>query len=123
MNEWGSRRIGRPDGWLAVALTREEQGADPRTSLVLLVLCESERNLGETPPRTRRQQCEQGAATVAGRPTHSAEDPFARLFPATVVRVDFLCPVPAPPGPVIERYEGAHGRPETSGLGCDALTS
>ena len=48
-----------------------------------------------------------GGVTVARRPNHLQEDPFARLFPPTVIRVDFLCPVPPPPGPVIERYAGA----------------
>ena len=48
-----------------------------------------------------------GAVTVARRPTHFEHDPFARLFPPTSVRVDFLSPVPPPPGPVIERYAGA----------------
>jgi hypothetical protein len=48
-----------------------------------------------------------GAVTVARRPLHFGEDPFARLFPATTTQVDFLCPVPPPPGPAIERYEGA----------------
>jgi hypothetical protein len=48
-----------------------------------------------------------GAVTVSQRQTHLDEDPFARLFPATITRVDFLCPVAPPPGPVIERYAGA----------------
>lgn len=48
-----------------------------------------------------------GAVTVARDPTHFGEDPFARLFAATTVGVDFLCPVAAAPGPVIERYAGA----------------
>lgn len=48
-----------------------------------------------------------GAVTVARDPAHFDDDPFARLFESTTVRVDFLCPVPPPPGPVIERYAGA----------------
>ena len=48
-----------------------------------------------------------GAVTVARRPDAFDQDPFARLFPPTVVRVDFLCCVPPPAGPVIERYAGA----------------
>jgi len=48
-----------------------------------------------------------GAVTVARSPAQFEHDPFARLFPATTVRTDFFCPVPAPPGPVIERYSGA----------------
>lgn len=48
-----------------------------------------------------------GAVTVAWRPSYFEADPFARLFAPTTVRVDFLCPVPAPPGPTIERYAGA----------------
>ncbi len=48
-----------------------------------------------------------GAVTVARSPTCFAEDPFARLFPGTIVRTSFLGPAPAPPGPVIERYAGA----------------
>jgi hypothetical protein len=48
-----------------------------------------------------------GAITVARRPDAFDQDPFARLFSPTVVRVDFLCAVLPPPGPVIERYAGA----------------
>jgi hypothetical protein len=48
-----------------------------------------------------------GAVTVARQPTHLDEDPFTLLFPATITRVDFLCPVAPPAGPVIERYAGA----------------
>lgn len=47
-----------------------------------------------------------GAVTVVRRRVRFADDPFARLFPATVTGVDFLCPVAPPPGPVIERYAG-----------------
>jgi hypothetical protein len=48
-----------------------------------------------------------GAMTVTRAPARSEDDPFARLFPGKFVRVDFLCPVAPPPGPVIERYSGA----------------
>jgi hypothetical protein len=48
-----------------------------------------------------------GAVTVALSPRHFGEDPFARLFPGTVVRTDFFSLVPPPPGPAIERYAGA----------------
>ena len=48
-----------------------------------------------------------GAITVARRPDAFDQDPFARLFAPTVVRVDFLCCVPPPAGPVVERYGGA----------------
>jgi hypothetical protein len=48
-----------------------------------------------------------GAVTVARDLSLFADDPFARLFPATVVATDEFCEVPAPPGPVIERYAGA----------------
>ena len=47
-----------------------------------------------------------GAVTVATEPRLFDQDPFARLFPATTVRADFFSRVPAPPGPVIERYRG-----------------
>jgi hypothetical protein len=47
-----------------------------------------------------------GAVTVARRPDRFDEDPFARLFPGTVVETDLFCEVPPPPGPVIERYAG-----------------
>lgn len=47
-----------------------------------------------------------GAITVARSPDLFADDPFARLFPGTVVEVGFFCEVPPPPGPVIERYAG-----------------
>jgi hypothetical protein len=48
-----------------------------------------------------------GAVTVARVPDRFGEDPFARLFPGTVVRTDFFCEVPSPAGPPIERYAGA----------------
>ena len=47
-----------------------------------------------------------GAMTVARDPSCFGDDPFARLFPGTVVETG-LCEVPPPPGPVIERYAGA----------------
>jgi hypothetical protein len=47
-----------------------------------------------------------GAVTVARTPDLFADDPFARLFPATVVPTGIFCAVPAPAGPVIERYAG-----------------
>jgi len=51
-----------------------------------------------------------GAVTVARSASRFGEDPFARLFPGTVVETDEFCPVPPPPGPVIERYDGAPWR-------------
>ena len=48
-----------------------------------------------------------GAVTVATDPSLFADDPFARLFPRTVVATDDFCEVVPPPGPVIERYAGA----------------
>ena len=47
-----------------------------------------------------------GAVTVARSAERFCEDPFARLFPGTVAEVGFFCEVPAPAGPVIERYAG-----------------
>jgi hypothetical protein len=48
-----------------------------------------------------------GAVTVARDPRCFDADPFARLFPGTVVRTDIFSAVSPPPGPVIERYAGA----------------
>jgi hypothetical protein len=48
-----------------------------------------------------------GAVTVATDPSAFRDDPFARIFPGTVVRTDLFGAVPPPPGPVIERYSGA----------------
>jgi hypothetical protein len=48
-----------------------------------------------------------GAMTVARDPARLADDPFARLFPGTVVPTDLFCAVPPPAGPPIERYAGA----------------
>jgi hypothetical protein len=48
-----------------------------------------------------------GAITVARTAEHFGDDPFARLFPGTVVDAGFFCEVLPPPGPVIERYAGA----------------
>jgi hypothetical protein len=47
-----------------------------------------------------------GAMTVARKPERFACDPFARLFPGTVVETDLFSSVPPPAGPVIERYAG-----------------
>ncbi len=47
-----------------------------------------------------------GAITVTRRPVSWSEDPFARIFPGTVVRTDLFCEVAPPPGPVLERYAG-----------------
>jgi hypothetical protein len=47
-----------------------------------------------------------GAVTVARDPRHFADDPFARLFPGTIVRTDLFSAVNPPTGPVIERYAG-----------------
>ena len=48
-----------------------------------------------------------GAITVARDPGWFADDPFARLFPGTVVATDPLLCRAAPRGPPIERYAGA----------------
>ncbi len=48
-----------------------------------------------------------GAITVARDPAAFASDPFARLFPGTVVETDLFTEVQPPAGPVIERYAGA----------------
>ncbi|HKF80744.1 MAG TPA: hypothetical protein VKB17_07955 [Thermoleophilaceae bacterium] len=48
-----------------------------------------------------------GAVTVARDAALFEYDPFARLFPETVVATDDFCEVPPPPGPVIERYAGS----------------
>jgi hypothetical protein len=48
-----------------------------------------------------------GAVTVARDPRWFASDPFARLFPGTVVETDLFCEVIPPPGPATERYAGA----------------
>jgi hypothetical protein len=48
-----------------------------------------------------------GALTVARDTARFEDDPFARLFPGTVVATDIFCEVPPPAGPPIERYAGA----------------
>jgi hypothetical protein len=47
-----------------------------------------------------------GAITVARRPDRFGDDPFARIFPGTLVETDLFAEAPPPPGPVIERYAG-----------------
>jgi hypothetical protein len=47
-----------------------------------------------------------GAVTVATDPSAFEDDPFARIFPGTVVRTDLFSAVPPSPGPAIERYTG-----------------
>ena len=56
-----------------------------------------------------------GALTLAREPHWFGSDPFARLFPGTVVPSDLFCEVPPPAGPVIERYAGAPWPYGTSG--------
>jgi hypothetical protein len=48
-----------------------------------------------------------GAITVAREPSRFVSDPFARLFPGTVVETDLFSRVAPPAGPAIERYAGA----------------
>jgi hypothetical protein len=48
-----------------------------------------------------------GAVTVARDPSRFGDDPFARLFPGTVVHTDLFGEAPPPAGPPIERYGGA----------------
>jgi hypothetical protein len=48
-----------------------------------------------------------GAITVARDASHFSDDPFARLFPGTLVPTDLFSAVAPPVGPVIERYGGA----------------
>jgi hypothetical protein len=48
-----------------------------------------------------------GAITVARAPNAFEDDPFARIFPGTVVRTGLFSEVPPPAGPAIERYAGA----------------
>ncbi len=50
-----------------------------------------------------------GAITVARDPALFDRDPFARIFPGTVVETDLFAAVAPPPGPVIERYSGVAG--------------
>jgi hypothetical protein len=47
-----------------------------------------------------------GAITVTREPVRWQDDPFARIFPGTVVCSDLFCPVAPPAGPVVERYAG-----------------
>lgn len=47
-----------------------------------------------------------GAITVTREPVPWRDDPFARIFPGTLLRTDVFCVVPPPAGPVIERYAG-----------------
>ena len=47
-----------------------------------------------------------GSVSVATDPGLFAHDPFARIFPGTVVETDLFSRVAPPAGPVIERYAG-----------------
>jgi hypothetical protein len=47
-----------------------------------------------------------GTVTVTRDPRDFADDPFARLFPGTVVRTSLFSAVNPPTGPVVERYAG-----------------
>lgn len=48
-----------------------------------------------------------GAVTVARRADLFGDDPFARLFPGTVVLTGLFSDVPPPAGPILERVAGA----------------
>ena len=47
-----------------------------------------------------------GAITVATDPAFFGHDPFARIFPGTIVETELFAPVALPAGPAIERYHG-----------------
>ena len=47
-----------------------------------------------------------GAITVARSWRWFDDDPFARIFPGTVVLTDLFAPVDPPPGPIVERISG-----------------
>jgi len=47
-----------------------------------------------------------GAITVTREPVAWSEDPFARVFPGSVLQTGLFSIVPPLPGPVIERYGG-----------------
>lgn len=47
-----------------------------------------------------------GAITVTREAVDCSSDPFARIFPGTVVRSDLFCAVAPPAGPLVERYAG-----------------
>jgi len=47
-----------------------------------------------------------GAITVARTHELFDEDPFARIYPGTVVETDLFSAVDPPVGPVVERYRG-----------------
>ena len=47
-----------------------------------------------------------GAITIATDAAFFGDDPFARLFPGTVVETELFAPVSPPAGPAIERYSG-----------------
>lgn len=66
------------------------------------------------------ESCYGGAITVTREPVRWEDDPFARIFPGTVIRCDLFCAVTPPAGPVVERLAGvpwpggrfaARGRP------------
>jgi hypothetical protein len=47
-----------------------------------------------------------GAITVAMDASRFADDPFARVFPASTLQSELFCAVAPPAGPVVERYAG-----------------
>lgn len=47
-----------------------------------------------------------GAVTVTREPVDWSADPFARIFPGTVVQTGLFSEVAPPAGPVVERYAG-----------------
>jgi hypothetical protein len=47
-----------------------------------------------------------GAVTVSTSRSLFDQDPFARIFPGSVIETRLFCRVPPPAGPVVERYRG-----------------
>ena len=105
-----------PDGapaWISLALAPERQRVlfdDPAVCQTMrVVLATSPVDVMST--LVRDPSTIGGAFTASHDPTPDdlADDPFARIFPRRLLRVDggFVGTMPAPAGPGVQRYAGA----------------
>ena len=109
-------RVVDPDGaeaWVSLALS-------PPGVRILYddpAVCDAMRAVLAGPHVTAMSTLARDSSTIGGAftavrgafPASLADDPFARIFPAQLLRVDrgFVGEMPAPTGPGIQRYSGA----------------
>ncbi len=99
--------------WISLALAPERTRVlfdDPAVCQAMrMVLCGSPADVMSTLVRDPSTIGGAFTATHAPTPEGLADDPFARIFPRTLLRVHagFIGIMPAPAGPGVQRYAGA----------------